>query len=159
MVAGVADGPARAALLDAGADDVVPPDCEAVELAARLRVLARRRDPANRSSELRAGAAVLRLGRMEVEVRGRPVPLTPKEYAILEMLFLRQGIVHAKAAIVNHVYGAEDGPALRTLDVIVCKLRKKLAAAGAGDLVATVWGSGLMLRDLPPADEPVRVAA
>ena len=49
----------------------------------------------------------------------------------------------------NHVYGAEEGPALRTLDVIVCKLRKKLAASGAPDLVATVWGSGLTLRDVP----------
>ena len=77
------------------------------------------------------------------------VALTPKEYAILELLFLRRGVVHSKPAIVNQIYGAEDGPALRTLDVIVCKLRKKLAFHGAPDLVATVWGSGLILRELP----------
>jgi two-component system cell cycle response regulator CtrA len=99
--------------------------------------------------DLRAGAAELRLGCMEVVVHGRAVALTPKEYAILELLFLRRGVVHAKPAIVNHVYGAEEGPALRTLDVIVCKLRKKLAAHGAPELVATVWGSGLTLRDVP----------
>jgi DNA-binding response OmpR family regulator len=110
--------------------------------------------------ELRAGAAELRLGRMEVVLRGQPVPLTPKEYAILELLFLRRGVVHAKPAIVNHVYGAEEGPALRTLDVIVCKLRKKLACFGAPELVATVWGSGLTLRELPELPErgPVEVA-
>ena len=102
---------------------------------------------------------------MELVVHGRSVALTPKEYAILELLFLRRGVVHSKPAIVNQIYGAEDGPALRTLDVIVCKLRKKLAACGAPDLVATVWGSGLMLHELPdlvsgePLGEPDLVAA
>ena len=104
---------------------------------------------ATRAGNCGAGAAALRLGRMEVVVRGRPVPLTPKEYGILELLFMRRGVVHSKPAIVNQVYGAEEGPALRTLDVIVCKLRKKLAACGAPDLVATVWGSGLILNELP----------
>jgi two-component system cell cycle response regulator CtrA len=147
LVVAAGEGGERAALLDLGADDAVPPSCESAELAARLRALVRR-SRGHASPELRAGSAELRLGRMEVLVRGHAVPLTPKEYAILELLFLRRGVVHSKPAIVNHVYGAEEGPALRTLDVIVCKLRKKLAAHGAPDLVATVWGSGLVLREL-----------
>jgi len=157
-------GSARAALLDLGADDAISPDCEASELAAVLRAVVRR-SRGHASRELRAGAAELRLGRMELVVHGRSVALTPKEYAILELLFLRRGVVHSKPAIVNQIYGAEDGPALRTLDVIVCKLRKKLAACGAPDLVATVWGSGLMLHELPdlvsgePLGEPDLVAA
>jgi len=144
-------GSARAALLDLGADDAISPDCEATELAAVLRAVVRR-SRGHASRELRAGAAELRLGRMELVVHGRSVALTPKEYAILELLFLRRGVVHSK-------------PALRTLDVIVCKLRKKLAACGAPDLVATVWGSGLMLHELPdlvsaePLREPDLVAA
>lgn len=148
LVCGVPDSIVRTALLEAGADDVVSSACAASELQARLRAIARRfRGQAG--ATLKAGAAELRLGRMEVSVYGSPVALTPKEYAILELLFLRPGVVHSKSSIVNHVYGAEEGPALRTLDVIVCKLRKKLAARGAPDLVATVWGSGLTLRDLP----------
>jgi two-component system cell cycle response regulator CtrA len=127
---------------------VISPDCDAAELAALLRAIVRR-NHGHASRELRAGAAALQLGRMEVLIRGRPVPLTPKEYGILELLFMRRGVVHSKPAIVNQVYGAEEGPALRTLDVIVCKLRKKLAAHGAPELVATVWGSGLTLRDVP----------
>jgi DNA-binding response OmpR family regulator len=153
------DGAVRTTLLNLGADDVVSPACEPGELVARLRAIVRR-NRGHASMELRAGAAELRLGRMEVVLRGQPVPLTPKEYAILELLFLRRGVVHAKPAIVNHVYGAEEGPALRTLDVIVCKLRKKLACFGAPELVATVWGSGLTLRELPELPErgPVEVA-
>jgi two-component system cell cycle response regulator CtrA len=141
-------GAARAGLLNLGADDVISPDCDAAELAALLRAIVRRHH-GHASRELRAGAAVLQLGRMEVLIRGRPVPLTPKEYGILELLFMRRGVVHSKPAIVNQVYGAEEGPALRTLDVIVCKLRKKLAGCGAADLVGTVWGSGLILNELP----------
>ena len=146
-----ADGEAgRTTLLNLGADDAVAPTCEAGELVARVRAVVRR-NRGHACLDLRAGAAELRLGRMEVVLHGQPVALTPKEYAILELLFLRRGVVHAKPAIVNHVYGADEGPALRTLDVIVCKLRKKLASHGAPDLVATVWGSGLTLRELPEA--------
>ena len=148
LVVGPADAAGRTALLNLGADDAVSPVCEAGELIARVRAVVRR-NRGHATMDLRAGAAELRLGRMEVVLHGRAVPLTPKEYAILELLFLRRGVVHAKPAIVNHIYGAEDGPALRTLDVIVCKLRKKLAFHGAPDLVATVWGSGLTLRELP----------
>ena len=147
------EGPARTALFELGADDVVSPACEGGELVARLRALLRR-SGGHAAPELDAGAAKLRIGSMQLLVRGRTVPLTPKEYAILKLLFLRRGVVHSKSSIVNHVYGAEDGPALRTLDVIVCKLRKKLAASGAPDLVATVWGSGLTLRDVPEAPQP-----
>jgi two-component system cell cycle response regulator CtrA len=141
LVVSPGEGAVRTTLLNLGADDVVAPACEAGELIARVRAIVRR-NRGHASMDLRAGAAELRLGRMEVVLHGRAVPLTPKEYAILELLFLRRGVVHAKPAIVNHVYGAEEGPALRTLDVIVCKLRKKLAFHGAPDLVAT-------LRELP----------
>lgn len=157
LVLGPADGPTRAAHLEAGADDVVAGACEASELRARLRAIARRFH-GHAEAHLKAGAAELHLGRMEVAVHGQAVPLTPKEYAILELLFLRRGVVHSKSGIVNHVYGAEEGPALRTLDVIVCKLRKKLAALGAPDLVATVWGSGLTLHDVPETTHPARPA-
>jgi two-component system cell cycle response regulator CtrA len=148
LVLTAGDATVRAELFNLGADDVVPTLCEGSELAARLRAIVRR-EHGHACADLVAGAAHLRLGRMEIALRGEVVPLTPKEYAILELLFLRRGLVHAKSTIMNHVYGAEDGPALRTLDVIVCKLRKKLALHGAPDLVATVWGSGLTLRELP----------
>ncbi len=156
LVCGVPDSATRTALLEAGADDVVSSACVPDELRARLRAIARRfRGQAG--ATLKAGEAELRLGRMEVSVYGHPVALTPKEYAILELLFLRPGVVHSKSSIVNHVYGAEEGPALRTLDVIVCKLRKKLSARGAPDLVATVWGSGLTLRAPPDTSCPEAV--
>ncbi|WP_240760062.1 winged helix-turn-helix domain-containing protein, partial [Lichenicoccus roseus] len=70
-----------------------------------------------------------------------------KEYAILELLVLRKGMVLTKDAFLNHLYGGLDEPEMKIIDVFVCKLRKKLQAAGAGNLISTIWGRGYMLRD------------
>jgi two-component system cell cycle response regulator CtrA len=82
-----------------------------------------------------------------VTVEGRPVHLTGKEYAILELLTLRKGAVLTKEAFLNHLYGGMDEPEVKIIDVFICKLRKKLAQAGATDLIGTVWGRGYVLRD------------
>ncbi len=52
-----------------------------------------------------------------------------------------------KEAFLNHLYGGMDEPEMKIIDVFICKLRKKLAQAGAGNLIGTVWGRGYMLRD------------
>jgi two-component system cell cycle response regulator CtrA len=75
------------------------------------------------------------------------VHLTGKEYAILELLVLRKGMVLTKEAFLNHLYGGIDEPEMKIIDVFICKLRKKLAQAGAGNLICTVWGRGYMMRD------------
>ena len=78
----------------------------------------------------------------------QPVHLTGKEYAILELLVLRKGMVLTKEAFLNHLYGGMDEPELKIIDVFVCKLRKKLAAATGGEnYIETVWGRGYVLRD------------
>jgi two-component system cell cycle response regulator CtrA len=52
-----------------------------------------------------------------------------------------------KEAFLNHLYGGIDEPEVKIIDVFICKLRKKLAQAGASDLIGTVWGRGYVLRD------------
>jgi two-component system cell cycle response regulator CtrA len=100
---------------------------------------------------LRVGALQLNLDSREVLVSGTPVHLTGKEYAILELLVLRKGMVLTKEAFLNHLYGGMDEPEMKIIDVFICKLRKKLAQAGASSLIGTVWGRGYMMRD--PADD------
>ncbi len=73
--------------------------------------------------------------------------LTGKEYAILELLVLRKGMVLTKDAFLNHLYGGIDEPEMKIIDVFICKLRKKLAQAGAESLIGTVWGRGYMIRE------------
>jgi two-component system cell cycle response regulator CtrA len=101
----------------------------------------------------------------EVTVEGRMVPLTGKEYSILELLVLRKGMVLTKEAFLNHLYGGMDEPEMKIIDVFVCKLRKKLAQAGADNMIGTIWGRGYMIREPAvshegaPAPAPLRIPA
>jgi two-component system cell cycle response regulator CtrA len=76
------------------------------------------------------------------------VHLTGKEYQMLELLSLRKGTTLTKEMFLNHLYGGMDEPELKIIDVFICKLRKKLAAAAQGKHhIETVWGRGYVLRD------------
>ena len=66
---------------------------------------------------------------------------------ILELLVLRKGMVLTKEAFLNHLYGGMDEPEVKIIDVFVCKLRKKLARAGADGVIGTIWGRGYVIRE------------
>jgi len=59
----------------------------------------------------------------------------------------------SKEAFLNHLYGGVDEPEAKIIDVFVCKLRKKLAQAGADNMIGTEWGRGYFIRE--PADDPI----
>ncbi len=132
--------------LSSGADDVMAKPFDKAELLARMQAVVRRSKGFSQPM-LRIGALELNLDSREVTVTGRPVHLTGKEYAILELLVLRKGMVLTKEAFLNHLYGGMDEPEMKIIDVFVCKLRKKLAQAGAGSPIGTVWGRGYMIRE------------
>ena len=129
-----------------GADDFITKPFDNHELVARMQAILRRSKGYSESS-LRVGGLQLNVDSHEVTVDGQPVRLTGKEYAILELLVLRKGMVLTKDAFLNHLYGGMDEPEMKIIDVFICKLRKKLQVFGAGHLVCTVWGRGYMLRE------------
>ena len=137
---------ARIKAFSAGVDDVVQKPCDKVELMARMQAIVRRVKGFSGPS-LRVGPLVLKQDSREVTVSGTEVKLTGKEYAILELLVLRKNTVLTKDAFLNHLYGGMDEPEAKIIDVFVCKLRKKLALAGAESLIGTVWGRGYMLKE------------
>ena len=137
-----------------GADDFITKP----ELVARLQAIVRRSKGYSQPA-LRVGNLQLNLDSREVLVDGNPVHLTGKEYSILELLVLRKGMVLTKEAFLNHLYGGMDEPELKIIDVFICKLRKKLAQAGADNVIGTVWGRGYMVRDPAPAQAPAASSA
>jgi len=149
-----------------GADDYITKPFDQQELVARIQAIVRRAKGFSQPT-LTVGPLTLNLGSREVVVEGRNVHLTGKEYAVLELLTLRKGVVLTKEAFLNHLYGGMDEPEVKIIDVFICKLRKKLAQAGGGDLIGTVWGRGYVLRDpnstarltLPPLEASHQVAA
>lgn len=136
----------RIEALDNGADDVLTWPWSLEEQFARLRAIARREN-GYVSSTLHSGGLELHLGSREVRAGGEPLCLTPKEYALLELLMLKRGYSVRKETCLNHLYGAADVPDPKTIDVIVCRLRKKLAAVGLAHMVQSVWGHGFKLAD------------
>ena len=129
-----------------GADDFIVKPFDAQELIARIQAIVRRAKGFAQPN-VAVGNLTLDLGAREASVSGRPVHLTGKEYAILELLTLRKGMVMTKEAFLNHLYGGMDEPEVKIIDVFICKLRKKLAQAGCDELIGTVWGRGYVLRD------------
>jgi two-component system, OmpR family, response regulator len=142
-----------------GADDYVPKPFEPRELLGRIRAILRRaahapRDPEVSSiAEYRFGPWVLRtatreLHRVAMQFRSviendAEVELTGAEYRLLTVLLSRPGQVLSRAQLVALVWGRDDEPTDRSIDVRVSRLRHKLGDAGkTAQLILTVYGEG-----------------
>jgi DNA-binding response OmpR family regulator len=130
--------------LELGADDYVVKPFGFRELTARIRAVARR--AGGRTSE----PAVVRVGPLEVDVRGhrvtvdgRAVELTAKEFDLLALLASDAGAVRTRTEILEEVWDPHWYGPTKTLDVHMASLRKKLGDPG---LIETVRGVGFRLR-------------
>ncbi len=133
--------------LGVGADDYLTKPFDKRELIARIQAIVRR-SKGHSDSLIQTGLLTVNLDTRTVEVNKQPLHLTGKEYGILELLSLRKGTTLTKEMFLNHLYGGMDEPELKIIDVFVCKLRKKLSTATAGEnYIETVWGRGYVLRD------------
>ena len=114
------------------------------ELLARLRALARR--------PREGGETRLALGGLELELRshralwrGQDVHLTPKEYALLELLLRVRGQLLTRAQIFDRLYNSQSEASDKVVEVILSTLRSKLAKAGAPDVIETRRGFGYVI--------------
>ena len=138
---------AKVKALGFGADDYMTKPFHKDELVARIQAVVRR-SKGHSQSVITTGKLTVNLDAKTVEVDGSRVHLTGKEYQMLELLSLRKGTTLTKEMFLNHLYGGMDEPELKIIDVFICKLRKKLAAATHGKHhIETVWGRGYVLRD------------
>lgn len=141
-----------------GADDYMTKPFHREELIARIHAIIRR-SKGHSQSVIKTGRISVNLDAKTVDVDGRTVHLTGKEYQMLELLSLRKGTTLTKEMFLNHLYGGMDEPELKIIDVFICKLRKKLSIATNGEnYIETVWGRGYVLRDPEPAELDAQIA-
>lgn len=127
--------------LDLGADDYLAKPFELPVLEARVRALLRRGSQST---------PFLEHGRLRFDTVGRrvfhdrkPLELSPRELAVLELLLMRAGRVVSKEQMVNHLYGWGDEVGANAIEVYVYRLRRKLEPLGCE--IRTVRGMGYLM--------------
>jgi DNA-binding response OmpR family regulator len=136
---------ARIEGLDAGADDYLVKPFDFGELLARLRALVRRGRQPLLPERMMVGPLSIDTRSRHVRVRDVEVPLTAKEYALLEYLVRRAGDVVSRADISEHVWDEHHDPLSNVVDVYVQRLRRKLDRSGSDSLIRTRRGEGYQL--------------
>ena len=148
----------RITALGAGADGYLTKPFDRYELLAYLEAIIRRAN-GHASALIKAGNLMMDLSRNLISIDGKFVPLTQKEYQIVNLLCMRKGAVLSKESFISHIYGGINEPDSKIIDVFVCKLRRKLEKSGLKNArIDTVWGQGYVLRDEDEENEAEAIA-
>jgi DNA-binding response OmpR family regulator len=135
--------------LEAGADDYLTKPFAFRELRARLQSIMRRAS-GSASSQLQAGDIVVDVSTQEVLRAGVRVPMTNREYQVLEYLMHNRGRVLSRSMIEEHVWGYDYEGISNTVDVHIRRLRRKLDRLGESSIIETVRNAGYRLLKDPP---------
>jgi DNA-binding response OmpR family regulator len=135
----------RIAGLDSGADDYLLKPFDFGELLARLRALTRRGAHAPQDERLEVAGLVLHTRAQAAFCHDTPLPLTTREYALLEFMARHAGRVVTRQDIAEHVWDSSYDPLSNVIDVYVRRLRAKLAPTACHEAIRTRRGAGYIL--------------
>ncbi len=133
--------------LNNGADDYLTKPYERTELLARVKSIIRRCSGLAESI-IKIGKMAIDINKKNVSIDNKTIPLTPKEYALIELLALKKGATVSKETCLNQLYGIMDEPPdSKIIDVFLCKMRRKIKNLTNGeDYIQNVWGHGYILK-------------
>lgn len=128
--------------LDLGADDYLTKPFHLYELEARVRALIRRAY-APSGLEIQHGKLRIDLAGRRIYCDSHPIDMTSKEFALVELLFMRVGRVVTRQQVIDHIYGWEEELESNAVDVLMHRLRKKLEHTGCN--IQTIRGMGYLV--------------
>jgi DNA-binding response OmpR family regulator len=132
--------------LDAGADDYLIKPFAFGELVARIRALLRREKTVS-DTELQVGDLTLNPATHEVFRNGKEIPLSSKEYRLLDYMMRRPGHVCTRTMIGEHIWGYNFQDDSNVIDVYISYLRKKIDSGFNRKLIYTVRDVGYKIQD------------
>ena len=133
--------------LDRGADDYLTKPFAFEELLARLRALLRRPHDLQEKEQLKVGDLTMDLRHRKMYLGKDEIPLSQKEFSLLEFLMQRKGEVVSRTQIAEHVWDIHFDPMSNTIDVYINFLRKKIDGNRKKSRIETIRGSGYRLVD------------
>jgi two-component system cell cycle response regulator CtrA len=148
LLSSVADIEMKTRALAVGADDI----CNQItykEILARVYALVRR-SYNHVCSEIKTGGLTLNTDNRTLSFHNINIPLTNKEYSMMELFFIRKGITISKTVFLHHLYSVTHLPINKIIDVMLCKLRQKIKKWTKGEVYfETTWGRGYTLKNKP----------
>lgn len=130
---------------DAGADDYMTKPFEMDELLVRIQAKLKRIQA--QSDQITVGDLVLDRRTISVKRGGKPIPLTPQEFKLLEYLMINKNNVLSREMILSRVWSFTTEVESRVVDVYIGYLRKKIDGGSPVNLIQSVRGFGYMLKD------------
>ncbi len=139
--------------LEYGADDYVTKPFNILELKSRVKAILRRVTPVSSSfsdtTRMSVGSVELDYNRRTVNIGGKSVDLTSKEFDLMDLLVTNAGKVYSRESLLDLVWGYDYPGDIRTVDVHVRRLREKIEPNSAEPIyLLTKWGAGYYFKDV-----------